>query len=225
MISQIRQFFENLDLTLHVSGVSVDNGNTTLTVADALHAREGMAVFVDFVEATIVSVSANTCGSDIVIDGEFETPNLVELQALHVVLGTYRMANQALSAQPYGWEKYPCVFLASPVRSSGTAYDSEFDKLATIRTAFLDEADFANWEAIDYYEKRLNGLQRLAAHVERMMNADRRFFGKLSGVSTEQMPKFGVFVDNAGSANSLFNDRLTGVSFSATVPIKSNCIC
>jgi hypothetical protein len=226
----IEDFFNAMSLTFAVNGHSVTgsapNQITTITIDNILNLRAGLTVKIDGTDYTVLTVSGTTIFT---VQANLNNPAIVILPRPIWFAGSPLSVNKKIDEIPTPQYKVPMVWLHEVIRERRIqTSDSTLEREAQIRLFFLDEADFSTWETstnqATYYTKVIDGMDRLAEYMkEKMYNS--MYFGKFEEYNITSFAKFGIYVDNKGVENSVFNDQLSGVELSMTLPVNKVLNC
>ena len=115
------------------------------------------------------------------------------------------------------------VYLYEILKEKDLKTNSRVVRESDLKLFFLDSANFDNWETDDHYTQRLLGLNNL---VDTFTEAARAYsccfylyetdFTRINHVN------WGKYVNNQGHKKTIFDDHLTGVELTFTLPLK-NC--
>ena len=213
----VEDFINTLDLSGDVISFSNDGANTTLVVAKTFHARAKMVLDIDGVNYAVVSVADN---QNIVVAAvvlgatKYTVPNPFYFH------GTPILTNAHVSGAK-DKDKVPMIYLYEILKEKDLKENSRIERESDLRLFFLDNANFGEWDTEDHYSKRLLGINNL---VDEFISAARKYsccfylyetdFTRINHVN------WGVWEDNKGHTRTLFDDELTGVEVSFTLPLK-----
>ena len=214
-VNILEAFISSMDLSGDVSSLVNDGTNTTLTVDDPYHTREGMTIQVDTVDQTVISVS----GNDIEVSGVLASATTYLVPNPFYFHGTPIATNSHINGAK-DKNKVPMIYLYEILREKDLPVTSGLARESDLRLFFLDNADFDRWDTDDHYSKRLIGLNNLvdAFRIEALKYPgfflDETTFTRINHV------KWGVYKDNKGHEQRIFDDDLTGVELSFTLPLR-----
>jgi len=226
----IEEFYNNMSLSFTVNGSMVTginpNYTTTITIDNILHLRVGLLVNIDGTDYEVTS----TIGSTIfTVSANLLNPSLVIIPKPIWFIGSPLSVNKKIDEIPTQEYKVPMVWLYEVIRERRMqSPDSTLEREADIRLFFLDEADFSTWETstnqTDYYTKVIDGMDRFAEYMKENMynNAN---FGLFTEYQITAFAKFGVYTNDKGVTSSVFNEQLSGVELSMTLPINKILNC
>lgn len=213
----LEDFINTLDLSGQVISFSDDGTNTTLVVEKTFHARKKMQLNVDGTDYEIFSVVNNQSITVVGVLGAAASYTVPNPFYFH---GTPMMTNAHINGAKER-DKLPMIYLYEILRERDKRENSRIVRESDLRLFFLDSADFDDWETDDHYTLRLLGLNNL---VDEFIAAAREYqccfylfetdFTRINHV------KWGVWKDNAGHDRRIFDDNLTGVELSFTLPLK-----
>jgi hypothetical protein len=215
----IEDFIDSIALTGIILSFSDDGTNTTIQVAKTYHARARMPINIDGTDYVIDSVVNNT---SITVRGVIANPLVYLLPNPFYFHGTPVMTNANHINGAKSSDKVPMIYLYEILRERDLRLNSSIIRESDLRLFFLDSANFGEWETDDHYSNRLTGLNNL---VDEFIKAGRSFpcfylfetdFTRINHVN------FGVYQDNKGHVRKIFDDDLTGVELSFTLPLR-NC--
>ncbi len=214
----LQDFINSLDLSGEVVNYSDDGTDTTLTVLNTYHARPNMTVDVDGSDYTILEVVNNT---SLRVSGVVAAPVKYTVPNPFYFHGSPLMTNNHINGAD-STDKVPMVYLYEILKERELGEDSLILREADLRLFFLDSANFDDWETDDHYSQRLIGLNNL---VDKFIESARAYnccfylyqttFTRINHVN------WGVWSDKEGNVSRLFDDNLTGVELSFTLPLKS----
>lgn len=193
----------------------------TVTVCNMYHARPGLSCLIDG-DAYAITAIGREAGT-VTVDGWKANPVLFAMPAPHYFHGTPTATGAEISRLRDA-DKVPMIYLLEIIRESVQEEDSAFASVADLRLFFLDVADYAKWTTDEHYAKCVQGLRSL---VDAFIAQARKYkgFGEIGSIDLITHVKFGVYQENKGHNPSLFNERLTGIEFRATFPIRDCCDC
>ena len=215
-------FISNLDLSGNVNAFSDDGTSTTLEVSKTFHAREGMQLDVDGTDYPITAFVNNT---SITVTGVIASPMVYTVPNPYYWHGTPMMTNNHISRADSP-DKVPMVYLAEILRETDTPLNSGIRRESNLRLFFLDEANFENWDTDDHYTQRIVGLNNLVdAFVSQARENRHDFYLYETSFTRINHVKWGEFKDLKGHVKLIFDDHLSGVELSFTLPIINLCEC
>lgn len=222
IVDIIDTFLSGLDFSQEILSHSDDGTNTTIEVANLFHSRAKLTIDIDGSDYTIVSV---TEPDTIVVSGVIADPLVATIQSLFYFHGTPYATNSHLSAIRDWRNKVPFAYLLEIIRERvfGEA-DSVNEREADIRLFLLDDANFEDWTTDEHYSKRINGLRRTSDFIVQELGSS-SLFNDINFVDVISHAKFGVYVDNKGHENSVFDEQLSGVEMRFTLPVIKNLKC
>ncbi len=212
-------FIKTLDLSGKVLSFSNDGTNTTIVVEKTYHARKKMLVDIDGTDHEVVSIVNNT---SIEVIGVIAAPLNYKVPNPFYFHGTPILTNSHITGAKEN-QKVPMIYLFEILREKDKKEDSRVVRESDLRLFFLDSADLGDWSTDDHYAKRLLGLNNL---VDEFIKAARAFVCCFYLFETEftriNHVNWGIWEDNKGHKRTLFDDELTGVEITFTLPLK-NC--
>lgn len=225
----IEAFYNSMSMTFDVishSHVGSGSSATTIIAIDnVLNLRAGLSVTIGSTLYPVVSITSDKIFT---VLGTV-SPSTVTLPKPIYFAGSPLSVNNKIDEIPVPQFKVPMIWLYEVIRERRIqTEDSMTEREAAVRLFFLDEADFAAWETstnqADYYAKVIDGMDRMAEYFKQKMY-DSVYFGKFSEYNITSFAKFGVYTDNKGVLNSVFNEQLSGVELSLTLPINKILNC
>jgi len=215
----MEEFIAGLDLSGKVNSFSDDGTNTTILVDKTFHLRGKMQVDIDGSDHEVVNVVNNT---SVEVAGLVASPQNYTVPNPFYFHGTPMATNDQIHGKRDA-NKVPMVYLYEILRERDMNIDSRVVRESDLRLFFLDNADYSDWETDDHYSKRLVGLNNLVDFFIEAGRADRCCFYLYETTFTRiNHVKWGVWKNNAGHEKRLFDDNLTGVELSFTLPLR-NC--
>lgn len=178
-----------------------------------------MLIDIDGTDYVIESVVNNT---SIVVQGVIANPQAYTVPNPFYFHGTPIMTNATHISGAASSDKVPMIYLYEILRERDLRQNSSVVRESDLRLFFLDSANFSEWNTDEHYSQRLLGLNNL---VDKFIEEARKFpcfylfetdFTRINHVN------FGVYRDNQGHIKKIFDDDLTGVELSFTLPLK-NC--
>lgn len=215
----MEDFINTLDLSGKVLSFSVDATNTTIVVEKTYHARKKMLINIDSTDFEVVSVVNN---QSIEVVGVIVAPLNYTVPNPFYFHGTPILTNTHISGAKED-QKVPMIYLFEILKEKDIKEDSRIVRESDLRLFFLDSADFEDWSTDDHYSKRLLGLNNLVDEfIEAARNFSCCFYLFETDITRINHVNWGVWRNNAGHEQRIFDDDLTGVEVSFTLPLK-NC--
>lgn len=213
----LEDFINTLDLSGPVVSFGDDGTNTTLEVEKTYHARKKMKLDVDGTDYEIYSVVDNT---SITVVGVLASAEKYTVPNPFYFHGTPMMTNAHINGAKES-DKVPMIYLYEILREKDLAENSRIARESDLRLFFLDSANFSDWETDDHYSQRLLGLNNLVNEFIRSAKNYVCCFYLYETVFTRvNHVKWGIWADNAGHTRRIFDDDLTGVELSFTLPLR-----
>lgn len=218
----LEDFINSLSLSGTVKSFQNDATDltTTLFVDNIYHARKGMLLNIDGNEYTIFSTSQ---GISITVEGllseaeNYTVPNPFYFHGTPVKTNADHISGATSSA------KVPMVYLYEILKERDLRVNSNIRRESDIRLFFLDSANFEDWNTDEHYSNRLLGLNNLVdTFIESARNYDCCFYLYDTDFTRINHVNWGVYQDNKGHMKKIFDDDLTGVELSFTLPLV-NC--
>lgn len=221
----LETFIDSLTFGGSVLSFSNDGTNTTLTVENALYARQGLSITVDVTTTTILSATFSDCGNDsITVPGVFLGPEEFVLQRPVFLHGTPYATNSHLSkARQSGEAITPLIYLLEILESIDEGRQSPIET-ADLRLFFLDDAKIVDWLTDDHYQEVITQMDRLADFVIDEMQDYKGFLHDFS-VRKINHANWGQYSNLKGYIQRIFNVNLSGVERRVNLPILKACNC
>jgi hypothetical protein len=220
VVDVIEQFIENLNYEIKILNISYDNitNITTFYVSNYLYVRDDLSLIIDNTnEEKIRSVDYTL--KTIMVDNDYTTAKNLKITPPYFLHGTPYATNKELNKLT----KYPIVYLLEILKEQiPTNVDSAFETIPTVRLFFLDEANFKSWDTNQLYSNVVTPQRNFCDYVFANIK-NSKLFGLPSNVEITSYAKFGQYLDNKGSVNSLFDKTLSGVELKIDLPIFKKC--
>jgi len=220
----LKEAYDSLDFSLDF--ISVNNG--LFVVKNTKFARVGTIVIIDGQEYTITSIDASIGQFQINDESYNATPTELKLKSPYFAHGTAQMQNNEWANAQYDEQKFPCIYVKEVIREQEFTEQSgnSLERESAIIIYFLDSVNFAEWTTDDHYNNIIPELRYIKnAYKEQIIKHKRT--GKLDSFDSTIRVNFGVFTDNSGNTQAIFNDRLSAIELGFTLPIyinfKTNC--
>ena len=220
IVEVIRTFISVLDLSGAVISLSDDGTNTTLVLENSYHLRQYMTVTIDSVDYEVVSADAKN--NNIVVPGVLASALTYSIASPFFFHGSNYIVGYEFDNLP-DESKLPMFYMESLIREDWGNEGSLYTTTPDFRFILADWANYQDWQADDFVDKRLVGLRKLAGAI-RDKSFEYNLFGSIEGIEVEQFYKFGVYKSNSGVIDSLFNHTLSAVGMKMSIPIL-DCNC
>jgi len=222
----VKEIVENLSFSEPILEV-VDNGDDTFTLRVCnTHLVQPICgtVVIDTVTYSVTAVDHN---ESITVSSTVAPPQTnIDISAPSFFFGTTMAVNQELSRITETSDKLPLVYLFEVFEETFTNdSNSRNDRTSPLRMFFLGPADFTNWKTADHHENAIKPMRNLAYDFIDYVTARSKEFGDVNEFRPKDHVKFGVFTDNKGHTNSLFNEKLSGVELRVNLPIRKSIAC
>jgi len=211
----IDDFIQSLDLSGDVRSFSDDGTDTTLIVDNTFHARKGMVLDIDGLPFTILSVVFET---SITVSGLPAAPFNYTVPLPFYFHGTPIATNNQISEADHK-VKVPMIYLHEILKEKDKDIFSSVKRDSDVRLFFLDSANFDDWTTDEHYSQRLLGLNALVNAFRDQALKSELFFLDETEFSRVNHVKWGTFTDLKGHIKNIFDDKLTGVELSLTLPL------
>ena len=215
----LEDFIASLSLSGDVLSHSDDGVNTVINVEKTYHARRKMLVNIDGTDYEVVAVVNN---QSIEVVGVIADPVAYTVPNPFFCHGTPVMTNSHINGARHS-DKVHMIYLYEILRERDKNPNSRIVRESDLRLFFLDSANFSEWDTDDHYSQRLLGLNNLVdAFIEAARKNTCCFYLFETDFTRVNHANWGVYVDNEGHKQRIFDDDLTGVELSFTLPLK-NC--
>ena len=195
----------------------------TLTVCDIYHAQPGFKVTISGNDYVIKSISGT---NTMVVEG---TPAVVapvtfDLYPPYFFHGTPIQQGVELAKEKSVSNKTPMVWFYEQFTDKFfNDQISAVEREVTMRLFFLTQTDTDKNYTETAYQNAIEPMRRLAENFIRQLdvpiNGVKRFNTDDLDYSMVNYHKFGVFINNKGMQNSLWQEKLAGVEISVTLPV------
>lgn len=220
IVEVIRTFISELDLSGAVISLSDDGTNTTLVLENSYHLRQYMIVTIDSVDYEVQSADAKN--NTIVVSGVIASALTYSIASPFFFHGSNYIVGYEFDNLP-DESKLPMFYMESLIREDWGNEGSLYTTTPDFRFILADWANYQDWQADDFVDKRLVGLRKLAGAI-RERAFEYNLFGNIDRIEVEQFYKFGLYKSNSGVIDSLFNHTLSAVGMKLSIPIL-NCNC
>jgi hypothetical protein len=221
IVKVIREFVAHLDLSGKVLSFSDDGTNTTLILENSYHLREHMQLNVNGTDYLVKSVdsTANTA----IVTGVLASASTYVVPNPFFFHGTYFLVGQEMDLKADDAITLPMFYMENVTDEELPNEDSQFATIPMFRFLIADYANYQDWLADEFNEKRLVGLRKLAFLIKKQ--ADDYFkFGEIGGFKLKTYYKLGRLKDKSGAMDALFNKTLSGIEIKGSIPIY-DCNC
>jgi hypothetical protein len=216
-----------LKFELVVNSIEVINANTFKIFVCETHYLSGKSSSNPFkiviggnnynVLEVVNNVSITLQGSVSLTIGTYQLPKL------HFKHGTIVQTNEELSAVMDKGTITPMVYLKRSFRESYKGLESAIDRESDITLYFLTQANFESWITDNYDEYAIFPMRNAVNSFIEMLH-NNKYIGKITDYSLYDVFRFATYSDK-GTENLLFNEHLTGVELTLTLPINKNFKC
>ena len=221
VVDEIEAFINSLDLSSEVISVEEFAGanKTRLFVGNVFHARPNLYPLIDGVPRKVLSV--DYAANSLFVEGEFTVATTFVMPSPFYFHGTPYATNAHISRLSDD-EKVPMIYLLEIVREELQEEDSAIETVADLKLFFLDVANYEDWTTDEHYSMVIMPLRNLLdAFVSQARTSP--VFGEIDTLTLINHIKFGVYVDNKGHLNSIFNERLSGIELRGNFPFRKKC--
>jgi hypothetical protein len=215
-------------MSFELSGVGawVDNlnGTYTLNLCKTYWLETQTEIVVDSVTYTVTSVVND---DSITVSGtSIPTLTTFNIDAPVFYSGTIVQTNQELGQDTPDVEaRTPMAYLFRDIEDTFLSLDSMLERETPIRLFFLDDEDFADFSSRSNSTELLEPMRQMAYYFVDEVLKNSTQIGRIEdNYSIRDYSKFGT-EDANGYVNNIFNDQLSGVELSITLPIKPDYRC
>jgi hypothetical protein len=223
-IDIIKDLVTNLDLKLNVTSVVTVGTTYKLFTCNTYYLAPQSKVTINAVVYTVVSIVNNEY---IIVSGaSLPSKGVYSLPAPYFTHGTVKQANEELSMESDMFKKTPMVFLRRPFSEVFYNGQQSDERNVDLTLYFLTQADFEHWQIDSFDANAIKPMYNLMNAFINMLN-NNKYINKanISEFRIEEKIKFGIYVNDKGYENSIFNDTLSGVQLSLSLPIRKNYTC
>lgn len=223
-IDIIKDLVTNLDLKLNVTSVETVGSTYKIFTCNTYYLAPKSKITINAVVYTVVSLINNeyiiVTGASLPIKGVYTLPSP------YFTHGTVKQANEELSMESDMFKKTPMVFLRRPFSEVFYNGQQSDERNVDLTLYFLTQADFEHWQIDSFDANAIKPMYNLMNAFINMLN-NNRYINKanISEFRVEEKIKFGIYVNEKGYENSIFNDTLSGVQLSFSLPIRKNYTC
>jgi hypothetical protein len=216
-----------LTFDLVVSSVEVIDSNTFKIFVCETHYLSGKLSN----NAQTIEIDNNTYEVLEVVDNESVTLQgsvllsigTYQLPSIYFKHGTIFQTNIELSAVIDKNEITPLVYLKRTFRETINGPENAIDRESDITLYFLTQANFNEWETENYDEYAIVPMRNAVySFIEMLQN--NKYIGKIKDYQVTDIFRFATYSDK-GAEKLLFNEHLSGVELTLTLPINKNFKC
>lgn len=217
-VNILEKFIAGLDISGGILSLNRSSEQTVVNVEKTYQARKEMLLDVDGVNYKILEVEKD---KSITVEGVIKTGTGYKIRNPKYFHGTPLMTNAQINGVRISTDKLPMIYLYEIIREREMPVSSQIVRESDLRLFFLDTANFSDWSTDDHYSKRLVGLNCLVDFfIEAARKNTCQFYLYKTKFNRVNHVKWGVFQDNIGHVTKLFDDELTGVELSFTLPLR-----
>jgi len=135
--------------------------------------------------------------------------------------GTPLEINVLLGQVPSSKNKYPAIFLFEPIlMNENNDITQVVGASPKLQIYFMhDWASQEQWTTGDHYTNIIDDMDELKREFIKKLKAN-KYVKKITDYSTVRHAKWGLFFNDQGYKNQVFNDQLSGVELEITLDIK-----
>jgi len=228
VVNYIENFLNGIDFSTPILAITDDSVNATISVCDLYYARKGLIIKIDGKDYTILSV--DYVNSTITLKGLIAPiPHVMiaKLQPLFYFHGTPLAVNSELSAIPFTSKKTPMLYVYEIIRED---YDldilSSIEKRSDVKMVFLDDSS-EQITTDEHYQFVITPLANLVDKFIFELKRDKRNLAikELANYKRINHVRFGTYTDGKGHEKRIFQDQLTGIEVSLTLPFIKKFEC
>ncbi len=217
-VNILEKFIAGLNISGDILSLNRSSEQTVVNVEKTYQARKEMFLDVDGVNYKILEVKKD---QSITVEGVIKTGSTYKIPNPKYFHGTPLMTNAQINGVKISTDKLPMIYLYEILRERELPVSSQIVRESDLRLFFLDTANFSDWSTDDHYSKRLVGLNCLVDFfIEEARKNTCQFYLYKTKFTRINHVKWGVFQDNKGHITKLFDDELTGVELSFTLPLR-----
>ncbi len=222
----IRNLVQSVPLPVKITLVTDNlNGTYTIEACNTYYLQEKTDIIIDGITYPIVSVINN---ESFTIKGTVEPPVITfNLPAPKFFHGTIEQTNTEIGAIQSVFQKTPMVYLQRPFPETNDPRAKrglvEIERTADVVLYFLTQANFAKWKTEDHDKHAIIPMRNLMNTWIDWLEKKPSKVGFLDTYETLDMIRFGVLISDKGYESALFDDELSGVRLSITLPLTRQC--
>jgi hypothetical protein len=213
-------------LTFNLEATNLVDG--LFTVKELKFARVGSIVIVDGVNYPITAVNSDLKQFQVSDETLNTLPTTLELKKPYFAHGTAQMQNNEWANAQFDDQKFPSIYVREVIREQEFTYESgsSLDRESAITIYFLDSVNFAEWTTQDHYDYIIPELRYIKNAYKQQIIRHKQS-GRINTFDSVVRVNFGVYTDQRGNTQAVFNDRLSAIELGFTLPIyidfKTNC--
>ena len=222
-IQLLKECWENLNFKLEPTAVL----NGLFTLKDLKFSRIGSIVIIDGQEVFITGLNKDLKQIQVSEDIN-DLPTSMELKKPYFAHGTAQMQNNEWANAQFDEQKFPSIYVKEVIREQEFTAESGnvLDRESAVTIYFLDSVNFEEWTTQDHYDLIIPELRYIKnAYKEEIIKHKKS--AKIESFENIVRVNFGVFTDNRGNTDAIFNDRLSAIELGFTLPIytdfKTDC--
>lgn len=222
----IKSLVQSVPLPFKITLVT-DNldGTYTIETCKTYYLQANTELIINGVTYKVVSVVNN---ESVVLKGTV-SPSLTpfNLPAPNFIHGTVVEANTEIGKEDNVYLRTPLVFLNRPFPESVDPKAKrglvEIERTADVVLYFLTQALFEEWSTDDHDLHAIIPMRNLMEAWIDWLEKQPSKIGFLDTYETLDMIRFAVLITDRGYDKALFDDDLSGVRLSITLPLKREC--
>ena len=130
------------------------------------------------------------------------------------------MQNNEWANAQYDTQKFPSIYVKEVIREQEFPQNvgSSLERESAVIIYFLDSVNFAEWTTDDHYNNIIPELRYIKnAYKDEIIKHKRS--ANIESFESINRINFGVYTDNRGNTEAIFNDRLSAIELGFTLPI------
>jgi hypothetical protein len=177
-------------------------------------------VFFDGLPYEVTSINGNiiTVSGGSVPVGEMTYP------VTYFFNGTPIMVGNELDRVLDASQKTPMAYLYEPLTDDFNDEESMIERDSRIRLFFLDQSNFMDWDTEQHYSGAVQPMYELAQAFVAYLRTNGGV-GELGDYSITYIPNFSIVRNQNGTTKKIFNDDLSGVELSISIPFLKSYVC
>jgi hypothetical protein len=224
-VDLIENLITNWGLKLNIT--KVDNFVTSfkIYVCNTYYISKDFQISIDGNSYLVVSVENNV--SITISGGVLPLVGLFAIDSPYYFNGTIKQTSGELNLISDVFQKTPLIYLRRTFSESFNDLKSAISHNSEVTLYFLTQASFESWNTSEFDTNAIEPMRNTVYAFIELLNKRRDLFGKITTYQLTDVIKFASTASN-GYESKLFNESLSGVELSISLPIKrgcKNCCC